>query len=198
MKNLLSAAVVVALLAAAVAFYAYRGGFGRGPAMDMNPLGSAPLAAPKSIPDGGDILAFEFEQVTGFEFNLPHRKLTAKKLHGSSARFSIEIVKDEPKTVEHCVGGRAFTQALAAFASIRGMRTLDPVATSHLFESHKSEVAEFQLLDATAIEPQPYRVLVLAGAPERVIVTDTLVFYDSMLPAEMVQRLQTGCSALGF
>ncbi|HKO47145.1 MAG TPA: hypothetical protein VJV79_05450 [Polyangiaceae bacterium] len=74
---------------------------------------------------------------------------------------------------------------------------MDSVSTSGLFEANKDSVADFVLAGGEAIEPQPYRVLVVPGTPARVIVTDTLVFYDSMLPPYLVQRLRVGCAALG-
>lgn len=134
--------------------------------------------------------------VTGFDFELPGRKLTARRPNDPKALFSIRISDEQGHELEACRGGRVFFEVLSGLSSIRVTRSLDSSKGAQLLGAHRQDVATMTFLDATAIEPQSYRVLALDGPQPRVIVVDARLFYESRLPTALLQKLSLGCAAL--
>ena len=190
--------LALVLVLVVVVVYVYRSGRGRGPSLDRMAADtdSASPPIPVPIPASGQTFAIDVDVVTGFDFGLPNRKLTARRPNDPKSRFSIRISDDKGHELEACQGGQAFSEVLSGLSSIRVARALDWKAGTQLLAAHRQQVATMMFLDATAIEPQPYRVLPLDGPPERVIVVDARLFYESRLPITLFQKLSAGCAAL--
>jgi len=155
-----------------------------------------PEVEPKPVSYGLEISATADEIIIGLDFNLPDRRLTARRPRPRGA-YSVKVTDASGKTLERCKGGLVFENAIHDLAHVRAKYALEPELGARVFANHASRVAEFTVVDNTQVDGVTYRGVVTDGVPPSVtVVKYDRYFYDTLLSVELFAKLALGCSAL--
>ncbi|HKO52878.1 MAG TPA: hypothetical protein VJV79_34455 [Polyangiaceae bacterium] len=155
-----------------------------------------PEVEPKPVSYGLEISTTADEIMIGLDFNLPERRLTARRPR-PRGEYSIEVTDASGKTLERCKGGLVFENAIHDLSHVRAKYALEPKLGARVFANHANRVAEFTVVNNTHVDGVTYRGVVTDGAPRSVtVVKYDRYFYDTLLSVELFDKLALGCSAL--
>ena len=158
---------------------------------------AAPAGAPVSetasrAPE--EIFAIDPHIVTAVEYRSASGQVVAQRPGSSNDPFSIAVTS-AAGAVERCRAGSGFDAVLSQLVSIHA-RPLTQAERQAIGAPAKRDQARLRILDATAIGPQEFGII-LDSRYDGAVLFDGDRAYVSTVPKTTFQRLSGGCAVLG-